>query len=303
MDIVFFTNRMTKGGSERVISYLANDLSKDHDVTILTMTSAVSDYFLEDNVKHSPLENKKAGNNHSVLVNISRVLMLRKYIKKHPNAIYISFVTLPSYILLLFRRLVKGPIIVTVRNDPEQQHKTVLDKYLVKLLYPKADAMVFQTREQAQFYKNITIKKQAVLPNPVNEQFIKKPYDGIRDKEIVTVGRLIKQKNQELLIKTFAKMSSDYPEYVLKIYGEGYLREFLEKLIKELQMEDRIFLQGSVSDLQSRIYKASAFVLSSDFEGIPNALLEAMALGLPVVSTNCSGGVQSSLSKMVSMAY
>lgn len=292
MEIVFFTNRMISGGSERVISYLANELSKDNDVTILTMTSAKSDYYLCPKVKHTPLEDKPAVNNHSIIRNLSRVRKLQKYMQSHAGAFYISFVTEPSYILMLLKRCLnrEGRAIVTVRNDPKQQHKHLYDKLLVKILYPKADAIVFQTIEGEKYYSYIKIKKAAILPNPLNEAFIRLPYIGDRRKEIVNVGRLISQKNQKMLIDAFVEVHKEFPEYTLAIYGEGPLKNALNKQIEDLGLNDSISLKGAVANLQDVIYDASLFVLSSDYEGMPNALLEAMSLGLPVISTRCSGG-------------
>ena len=288
--IVFFTNRMTKGGSERVISYLANGLCEEIDVDIITMTCAKSDYFLNEKVNHIPLEDKKAKNNHSIFTNIKRLKNLKKYIKQNQNATYISFVTLPSYIILLYRKLIKGKIIVTVRNDPKECHKHFYDKILVKLLYPRADAMVFQTKQAEEYYKNIRIKKSIILPNPINEKFLKEPYRGKREKIIVNVGRLIKQKNQILLIKAFAEVHKKYNDYKLFIYGTGKLENVLQDYINENNLHECVKLKGQNSKLEEEIHNKAMFVLSSDFEGMPNALLEAMSLGLPSISTKASGG-------------
>ena len=135
--IVFFTNRMTKGGSERVISYLANGLCNRHSVDIVTMTSAPSDYELYEKVNHIPMEKEQAKNNHSLTTNYKRLQNLKRYISENEDATFISFVTLPSYILLLLRRRIKGKIIVTVRNDPKASHRHFYDRWLVGQLYPQ----------------------------------------------------------------------------------------------------------------------------------------------------------------------
>ena len=291
-NICFFTNRMTSGGSERVISYLANEFCKDYDVSILTMTCAKSDYYLDERVKHIPMEDKLSKNNHSILLNLKRINNLKKFIKENKEATYISFVTLPSYILLLFRKRIKGKIITAVRNDPKQMHKSLLDKLLVRTLYHKSDAFIFQTNEAKNYYigMGIDIKKQAILPNPVTEKFLKEPYVGEREKIIVNVGRLIPQKNQKLLINAFKIVKTCYPEYKLYIYGVGKLENKLNRLIQELQLQDSVLLKGNCKSLEDELYNKKMFVLSSDFEGMPNALIEAMSLGVPSISTDCSGG-------------
>lgn len=174
--IVFFTNRMTKGGSERVISYLANGLYERYCVDIVTMTSAPSDYELSEKVKHVPMETGRAKNNHSLITNYKRLQNLKRYISENENATFISFVTLPSYILLWFRKRIKGKLIVTVRNDPKASHCHFYDKWFVKHLYPKADGMVFQTKEAQNYYEDIKVKNPVILPNPLNEKFDKLPY-------------------------------------------------------------------------------------------------------------------------------
>ena len=98
------------------------------------------------------------------------------------------------------------------------------------------------------------------------------------------------QKNQKLLINAFSELAKKIPDYTLVIYGEGSLRKELEKFIESKGLKDRIFLPGAKNNIQEYIKDASLFVLSSDYEGIPNALIEAMAIGLPCVSTDCSPG-------------
>ena len=115
-------------------------------------------------------------------------------------------------------------------------------------------------------------------------------YIGERTKRIVAVGRLEAQKNYPLLIKAFYLISNEFKDYIVEIYGEGQERSELSKLINELNLNNRVLLMGRHSDVHERIKDASLYVLSSDYEGMPNALMEAMALGLPCIATNCSGG-------------
>ena len=107
---------------------------------------------------------------------------------------------------------------------------------------------------------------------------------------IVSAGRLAPQKNQKMLITAFSKIANQYPDYNLTIYGEGALRQFLEQQISDLGLQERVFLPGNITDLHTQIKTSAFFVMSSDFEGMPNALIEAMALGLPCISTDCPCG-------------
>lgn len=92
-----------------------------------------------------------------------------------------------------------------------------------------------------------------------------------------------------MLIRAFAKIASKYPDYTLFIYGEGPLRRDLESLIKTLHLGNQVFLQGFKKNIHELISDAEFFILSSDFEGLSNALLEAMCMGIPCITTNVSG--------------
>jgi glycosyltransferase involved in cell wall biosynthesis len=113
---------------------------------------------------------------------------------------------------------------------------------------------------------------------------------GEREKVIIGAGRLNSQKNFPLLISSFAQIAKDFPGYKLRIYGKGALLESLQSLAKEKGVGDRVEFPGYVPNMPEVLEKASMFVLSSDFEGMPNALMEAMASGLPCISTDCGGG-------------
>ena len=148
-----------------------------------------------------------------------------------------------------------------------------------------ADGCVFQTKQAQDYYKNILRCESIVLRNPLNPDFKVSPYSGQRKKKIVTMGRLSEEKNQALLIRAFAKIADKYPEYMVEIYGDGPLHDELDQLIQKVGMEGRVLLMGRKNNVQQYIQDASVFVLCSNSEGMPNALLEAMALGLPSIAT------------------
>lgn len=152
------------------------------------------------------------------------------------------------------------------------------------------DGLVFQSEGARDFFDGSVKKKSVVIHNSVNVLQEKYPVPSVREKRIVNVGRLHPQKNQKLLVDAFAKISKSFPDYKLEIYGDGELHDKLQKQIIDLGLKDRIVIYPSRKDLWDCIYKASLFVLSSDYEGMPNALMEAMALGLPCISTDCRPG-------------
>ena len=170
------------------------------------------------------------------------------------------------------------------------EYSNFLMRKIVCHLYKKADGFVFQTEDAKKYFDGIIKCESKIIPNPINPKFIKEPYSKTRKKNIVTVGRLEEQKNHELLIDAYKEVVKDFPEYKLLIYGDGSKREKLESIIKDNKLEKNVILMGKKDDIENEIYDASLFVLSSDYEGMPNALMEAMALGLPSISTDCPCG-------------
>jgi glycosyltransferase involved in cell wall biosynthesis len=157
-----------------------------------------------------------------------------------------------------------------------------------KWLLPLADGCVFQTEQAKAWFPQRLQRKSQVIMNQVDESFFSIP-DAPEHGYVMTAGRLTKQKNQAMLIRAFASITDKVDEE-LRIYGQGELEPELAALIRELKMEDRIKLMGATDDVQSALAGASLFVLPSDFEGMPNALLEAMAAGRPCIATDCPCG-------------
>lgn len=302
MKILFCIDSMTKGGAERVVSNLTDYLVKKdlkNDVYILTITNSEVDYKLNEKVKLMSLEQKitlihdetKRNNKFIKLKNFyTRVKKMKEKIHKIKPDVIVSFLPYTSFIVLLANKG-KIPVIVSVRNDPVVEYSSKMYNFLMRKLYPKASGFVFQTEDAKDYFKDVIKVQSIVIPNPINPNFIvKESYKGKRKKEIVSVGRLFEQKNHKLLINAFSEITDKFPDYKLIIYGEGNERSNLEKLIKEKKLENKVFLPGLIDNVKNKIYDASLFVLSSDYEGMPNALMEAMALGLPVISTDCPCG-------------
>lgn len=309
MKICFFTSTLCKGGAERVISNLSNAMINNNEIEqidIITMYNTDVEYKLDDRVKLYSLDKKYVGykkllNNHKGLIkflkrvlkflcNIKRKKTLKKMISSSDYDVIISFFPEPSFMLLSLRKYVKCPIIVSDRNDPNIEYSNVRSKWLMRRLYPLADGFVFQTTDAKKYFDNIFEKKYDIIFNPVNDKFIIERYEGKREKTIVNIAKMTNQKNQMLLIKSFEKIMEKYNDYNLIIYGEGPLRDNLQKYINNCNLKNRVFLPGKIDNVEDAIYKSSLFVLSSDYEGMPNALIEAMCLGLPVISTDCPCG-------------
>ncbi len=266
---------------------LANELTeRKHKVTMLTMAETENTYGLRDDVAVHPLvtgkEHKK-----KLLCNWLRYVHLRRYIKKGHSDAFVVMLPITTILLLSLKSMIKVPVIAAERCDPASYAKT--KKLLLRLLAQKADGWVFQTADAMKWYEG-KIKQGKVIPNSINPAFIRSPYDGKREKTIVGAGRLTEQKNFSLLIDAFASVANQYPEYRLVIYGKGPQEQLLKAKALELGLDNRIEFAGYVENMPEQLEKAGIFVLSSDYEGMPNALMEAMALGLPCISTDCPCG-------------
>lgn len=301
MKILFCINSLVKGGAERVLANLANELSRNNEVSIITLINYDEEYKLNNNINLIKIDKrrtnpyKKKSKLEKILKKIPKLIIrtinIKKQIKNINPDVIISFLPEISFLVLLNKRK-SDKVIISVRNDPKIEYSSKLYNYLMRKLYPKADGFVFQTIEAQEYFKDKIKCKTCVIHNPINDSFIIEEFNKgkERKKEIVSVGRLTKQKNFDLLIEAFAGLSKEYIDYKLIIYGEGELRKKLERKIDDLKLSDRVFLPGITNDVKKEIKNSSIFVLSSNYEGMPNALMEAMALGLPVISTDCPCG-------------
>jgi glycosyltransferase involved in cell wall biosynthesis len=188
----------------------------------------------------------------------------------------------------------KVPVIVSERTDPSH-HKLPLKKiseWLRLKLYPKASKLVVQTKVAAQYFPSDWQESISIIPNAVRKPSVKWINNSNEIKKIISVGRLSKEKNHKELIIAFSEWVKDYPSLVLNIYGEGPEKENLERLILNLGLSCCVKLCGTVNNVQEVLVSSDLFVFPSIYEGFPNALCEALAIGLPVVASDCSGNAE-----------
>lgn len=288
MKICFITATLAGGGAERVIANLANEMiSRGHQVTILLTTEKIVEYSLNEQIEVIQVSNKTA---HGIKERIRRVCSLRKYFKQHKDSYYISMPTDTNIFVLLASLFLNINLVISERNDPNQYEHWIIRNGL----YCLAKKIVFQTKDASLCFSKRLQRQGKIIFNPVSET-LPMPYIGAREKRIAAVGRLDEQKNHKMLINAFSHFVKGHPEYQLDIYGKGPLQEALTNQIKEMALVEKIHLRGFSKDVWSEASNAMMYVLSSDYEGMPNSLLEAMAMGMPVISTDCPIGGASML--------
>lgn len=296
MKLLFYIDSMQKGGANRVMANLTDYFANSgYDVVLVNdMLSGQG----EQEYPVNPLVNRvilDVQGSSKAFSNLKRIAKLRELIKTDKPESVVSFMGPPNIRMLLASAFLKCRTVVSVRNDPTKEYGVGWIKRLIaNVVFLLADGCVFQTEDASLYFNRCVRRKSKVIVNPVNEAFYGVDRSGT-PRNIVTVGRLVPQKNHILLIDAFAKIADEFPEENLIIYGEGPLREEMEKQIADLQLTNRIFLPGSTSRVPEVLSEAKLFVLSSDFEGMPNALMEAMAVGVPVISTDCPCGGPRSL--------
>ena len=289
LKITIYIGGLTGGGAERVCCNLANSLvEKGHEVTILTVsTSQNTSYAVNENVKLESLETTKRIKNNTLRMLVKQ-LNLISFIRKKSTDVYIVMLPRTIRSLMFFRRFINAPIIFSERANPESYDKKT--QKVLKKAANFADGIVFQTELAQKWYLPYIKNRSVIIPNAINPEFIRPIYGGEREKIIVSVGRLTEQKNFKLLLDAFCDVYSEFTEYKLRIYGKGPLENELRTYAESLGINDRVQFMGYVSNIPEELEKSSIFVLSSDFEGMPNALLEAMAVSLPCISTDCPAG-------------
>lgn len=290
MKIAFYINTISGGGAERVVVNLASYFSKFYDVILLTTyKNNAFEYSYDERINRYILYNGLPENENIVKKNINIIIWLRKVLIKERPDVVISFLGEANIRILLATLFMNITKIISVRNDPTVEYKGLFRKIAARFLLPLANGCVFQTEDAKRWFPKKLQNKSTIIFNPVGENFYNITRN-INPFEIITCGRLQPQKNHRMLIDAIIEVHKFYPKVVLKIYGNGDLREGLAEYITQKDAHSYIMLERQTPDVPKVLSSADIFVLSSNYEGLPNALMEAMSVGLPCISTDCPCG-------------
>lgn len=290
--ICFLVNSLKRGGAERVIANLADYFAaQDNCVIVATPLRLEDEYSVHPEVTRIISEPPEEWLQHGRVRNFfTRLFYLRDIWKRERPDIIVSFIGKVNMMALLSTRGLGIPVLVSVRSDPHREYKAKMLHLLSKTLFVCAKGIIVQTEDARDYFPIWIRKKCKILNNPLNPDFIRERYAGKRRNVILTVGRLDANKNQKLLIDAFGRIEERFPDLELELYGDGNKKKEWEEYSSQKKYSSKIHFKGRCDHVADAIRDARIFVLTSKVEGMPNALMEAMALGLPVVSTDCPCG-------------
>lgn len=293
--ILFIFRGMGSGGAQKVLAFVSNTcVDAGYDVSIISLLDIKPTLKINDNIKVSYIgyDGSEVNKNNVVkqfFYKLQLIIKLRSLIKKSNPDLIITFMSDIVRIVVLSTMGLNMKIIGSERGNPLKYTKRQLAKY--SRAYRKCSAVVFQTYKAASIFDKIILDKSFIIPNPCIPRVNPiEPYKGKRKKIFLAAGRLCVQKRFDILIFAFLQLTKKHSDYKLYIYGEGPEREYLQKIINENNLNEVVFLKGDTIDVFKEAREFTAFVLTSDYEGIPNVLIEALSIGLPCISTDCEPG-------------
>lgn len=285
-NLLFVTSSLYFGGAQKVTFILADALADQYNVTVAYCFDAGRNYPFHNKctVRKLPDYDRNAGVMEKVICIGKQVRTLRALKEELKTDVSVSLGNLSNYLNAMSKG--REYVICSERSNPSKSWQNLF--FLTKRAFRRADYVVFQSEAVRNLFAESVRRKSCILKNPV---LIPGPAGQQRTKKIVTLGRLTAQKNHALLIRSFARFRQSHPGYELYIYGDGELKAQLRQLIDSLGLSSCVFLEGNDPQVHDHIRDAEMFVLSSDYEGLSNALLECMAMGIACVSTACEGSV------------
>jgi len=228
----------------------------------------------------------KISSRNKVFKAFERASRLKQYVKDNDFDVVISFVCMEGIFLTGNKKVKK---IYSLRNDPANVDNIGIAKRIRDYVYRNADKIVFQTPDARDYFEEKIRNKGVVIPNPIRDGLPLWNEEG-HNNDIVAACRISKQKNLKMMLDAFKLFSMQNNQYRLVIYGKGDLQAYYEKYAKEIGLEDKVAFPGFCDMIQEKMKDAAMYVSSSDYEGISNSMLEALAIGTPTVCTDCPIG-------------
>ena len=296
--VIFLVSNMNLGGAQRVAATLCNVWTNRGDEVALVATYSGAGecfYDISRDVKFIYLADLVGAAGKTPLGYVKRLSALRRLIKGYRPDVVVSFLTNVNIAAILATRKLGIPVIACERNDPVAQADLALPyRWLRRFLYPLAEMVTVQSMQAATRFRAAMpgLRRLEVVSNPLPSELltVPRPETNAERKRLIAMGRLSPQKQFDLLIETFAELAPRFPNWDLCIVGEGPLRADLVGLAANLRVTGRVFMPGRTNRPWEELSRSDVFVLSSAYEGFPNALLEAMALGVPCVTFDCPSG-------------
>lgn len=283
MRILFVISSIGIGGEQRVASILTNSfINRGINVDIATFIKNDKSYKFNNEINFIEIENVNFGKI------INRIINIRNIIKTSNYDIIIGFAIIPSVLCSIAAIGFRIPVVVCERNDPKVY--PILWRFVRYFVYKLAYAAIFQTKDASEYFNKKFFKLRCIIKNPIDTSNYPDSSSKNREDIIVSTSRLTPAKNHTLLIKAFSKVLERFPEFILKIYGDGFLKDSLIELRDSLGLNDKVIFVQATPNVLIEIRNYKIFILSSNNEGFPNSLAEAMALGIPSISTDCRIG-------------
>lgn len=286
--VVFISNFMGNGGAARVIAVLAEEMRKQgNKVVVASFVADGYKYTLSSDIEQITL--KIDANVHGIKRKVQRICAIRNLLKKYKGASVIAFEYFVNMESIVAAFGLECDLIVSERNDPAQEDKKRGIKQIRNFLYSFANVLVCQTPDAKAYFPENIQKKAVIIPNPIMGD-LPPSCVGVRKKRIVNFCRIEKQKNLPLLIDAFELFEKSHSGYQLYIYGNGAEKENISEYISKKKLDKVAFVHDAIANIHEEVKDYMMFVSSSDYEGLSNSMLEAMAIGLPVICTDCPCG-------------
>jgi glycosyltransferase involved in cell wall biosynthesis len=295
MNLTFVISSLECGGAERVMAGMASYWARGgHQVNLLTLAAGDPFYNLDPVVRHCRLglTGKSAGALEGLGRNLRRIAALRGAIRDSQPDVVISFIDRMNVLTLLATRRLAVPVVVFEVTDIQSHNPGRVWKRLRRVTYRYADALVFPSAAACARADSFGATRVRVIPSTVLPEngALRNPRARGSNSVVVGMGRFTEEKGFDRLLDAFFLVAHRHPDWSLRVFGDGPLRQSLCNQAASAGFSSRIAFPGRVSDLSRAFEQAGLFVLPSRFEGFPNVLCEAMAWGLPVVSFDCPTG-------------